>query len=132
MRWLPQAVAIALLAFYSSAFAEQAPSEPDTYRTDDYRSPVPATLKGGRVLTTDETEAIWRSGSAVFIDVLPHPPRPNLPPGTVWRETPRHNIPGSIWLPDTGYGELAASTEEYLRQGLKRATGGALDKLLVF
>lgn len=133
MRWLPQVMAIALLAFCSSALAEDAPpSEPDTYRTDNYRAPVPATLKGGRVLTTDEAEAIWRSGLAAFIDVLPHPPRPNLPPGTVWREAPRHNIPGSVWLPDTGYGELAGSTEDYLRQGLKRAAGGKLDKLLVF
>src|ERR1700754_5027688 len=133
MRWLPQMMAIALLAFCSSAFAEEAaPAEPETYRTEDYRSSVPATLKGGRVLTTDEAETIWRGGSAVFIDVLPHPPRPNLPVGTVWRETPRHNIPGSIWLPDTGYGELAASTEDYFRRGLKLASGGKLGKLLVF
>jgi PQQ-dependent catabolism-associated CXXCW motif protein len=133
MRWQQRLLAIALLAFCSSAFAENSPpAEPDTYRADNYRSPVPGTLKGGRVLTTDEAETIWRGGSAAFIDVLPHPPRPNLPPGTVWRETPRHNIPGSIWLPDTGYGELAASTEDYLRRGLKRASAGDLGKLLVF
>lgn len=133
MRRLPQMVAIALLALCLPAFAEEAPpSEPDSYRTDNYRAPVPATLKGARVLTTDEAEVVWRGRKAVFIDVLPHPPRPNLPPGTVWRETPRHNIPGSIWLPDTGYGELAASTEAYFQQGLKRASGGKLDKLLVF
>jgi PQQ-dependent catabolism-associated CXXCW motif protein len=133
MRWLPHVVvAIALIACSSASAEDGAPAEPDSYRTDNYRAPVPATLKGGRVLTTDDAETIWRSGSAVFIDVLPHPPRPNLPPGTVWRETPRHNIPGSIWLPDTGYGELAASTEDYLRQGLKRATSGKIDKLLVF
>lgn len=133
MRRLPQMVAIALLALTSFVLAEEAPpSEPDSYRTDNYRTLVPATLKGGRVLTTDDAEAIWRGGAAVFIDVLPHPPRPNLPPGTVWRETPRHNIPGSIWLPDTGYGELAASTEAYFQQGLKRASGGKFDKLLVF
>ena len=52
-------------------------------------------------------------------------PRPaNLPAGTIWREKPRLNIPGSIWLPDTGYGALAPATEDYLRAGLERLTGG--------
>ena len=41
------------------------------------------------------------------------------------------SIPGSIWLPDTGYGALAAATEDYLKQGLARATGGDKAKLLV-
>jgi PQQ-dependent catabolism-associated CXXCW motif protein len=133
MRWARRLLAVALLALGSTAFAENSsPAEPDTYRTDNYRAPVPSTLKGGRVLTTDEAETIWRGGSAAFIDVLPHPPRPNLPAGTVWREAPRHNIPGSIWLPDTGYGELADSTEDYLRRGLTRASAGDLGKLLVF
>jgi PQQ-dependent catabolism-associated CXXCW motif protein len=107
--------------------------EPDGYRTDNYRAAVPATLTGARVLTTGEAEAIWRAGTAVFIDVLPHPPKPqNLPSGTVWRETPRLDIPGSVWLPDTGYGGLAAVTENYLRRGLARATGADSTKLLVF
>jgi PQQ-dependent catabolism-associated CXXCW motif protein len=68
----------------------------------------------------------------VFIDVLPHAPKPqNLPAGTIWREKPRLNIPGSIWLPDTGYGTLAAATEDYLRHGLARASGGNSATLLV-
>ena len=99
--------------------------EPDGYRTENYRAPVPATLAGARVLTTAEAEAIWRAKTGVFIDVLPRPPKPpNLPAGTVWRDKPRLNIPGSIWLPDTGYGKLAAATEDYLRHGLARASGG--------
>src|SRR5262249_31266856 len=66
------------------------------------------------------------------LDVLPQAPRPaNLPPGTIWRDRPRRAIPGSIWLPDTGYGELAGATEEYLRAGLRRITGGDPAKLVV-
>ena len=69
----------------------------------------------------------------MFVDVLPHAPKPpNLPAGTVWREKPRRNIPGSIWLPDTGYGSLAAATEDYLRQGLDRASKSDKSTLLVF
>jgi PQQ-dependent catabolism-associated CXXCW motif protein len=93
---------------------------------------VPATLAGVRVLTTKQAEAIWRSGSAAFVDVLPRPPKPgNLPEGTIWRDRPRLNIPGSIWLPDTGYGALAAATEDYLRNGLASATRSNNVKLLV-
>jgi PQQ-dependent catabolism-associated CXXCW motif protein len=123
---------VATLAFMAPVSAQQNPPEPDEYRADNYRAPVPATLKGARVLTTAEAETIWRAGSGAFIDVLPRAPKPqNLPAGTIWREKPRHNIPGSAWLPDTGYGKLAAATEDYLRRGLERASGGDNTKLLV-
>jgi PQQ-dependent catabolism-associated CXXCW motif protein len=124
--------AIAIAALTAGAQAETLVPEPEGYRTEDYRAPVPDTLAGGRVLTTAETEAIWRAKSGVFIDVLPRPPKPsNLPAGTIWRDKPRLNIPGSVWLPDTGYGELADATENYLRQGLVRASGGNRAALIV-
>jgi PQQ-dependent catabolism-associated CXXCW motif protein len=123
---------VALLLLTIPAHAQENPPEPEGYRTDNYRSSVPATLAGARVLVTEEAEAIWRAGKAVFIDVLPRPPKPqNLPEGTIWRDKPRPNIPGSIWLPDTGYGTLAAATEDYLREGLARATGGDKAKQVV-
>jgi PQQ-dependent catabolism-associated CXXCW motif protein len=125
----------ALLVFLcgvAPAFAQETAPEPDGYRMDNYRAAVPATLAGARVLTTVEAEAIWRAKQGVFIDVLPRAPKPkDLPPGTVWRDKPRFNIPGSIWLPDTGYGKLAAPTEDYLRQGLMRISGGNKATLLV-
>jgi PQQ-dependent catabolism-associated CXXCW motif protein len=121
---------------YSAARAEEAgaapPPEPSGYRTHDYRTPTPSTLAGARVVTTDQAEVLWRDKAAMFIDVLPRPPRPaNLPPGTIWRDRPRANIPGSIWLPDTGYGELPPSTEDYLRRNVERVTRGDRAKLLV-
>jgi PQQ-dependent catabolism-associated CXXCW motif protein len=125
-------LAVALLILMLPAHAQGNSPEPAGYRTDNYRAPVPATLAGVRVLATNEAEAIWRAGKAVFIDVLPRPPKPkNLPVGTIWRDQPRLNIPGSVWLPDTGYGALAADTEDYLRGGLARASGGDKAKLLV-
>jgi PQQ-dependent catabolism-associated CXXCW motif protein len=124
---------VAMLAFATSAHAQQSVPEPDGYRSENYRTPVPATLRGARVLMTPEAEAIWRDGKAVFIDVMPRAPKPpNLPAGTIWRDTPRSNIPGSIWLVDTGYGALAAPTEAYLRRGLAQASGGDTAKPLVF
>ena len=106
--------------------------EPEHYRTEDYRAPTSATLKGARVVDTGAAEEIWKAGGAAFIDVMPHAPRPaNLPAGTIWRDKPRRNIPGSVWLPDTGYGALAPVTETYLRSGLARASGGDRTKPLV-
>ena len=129
---LAAAVAFAILGLRCAVGDEGAPPEPETYRIENYRAPTPKTLAGARVLTTDEAEELWKSGTAIFVDVLPHAPRPaNLPPGTIWREKTHMNIPGSYWLPDTGYGELAPSTEAYLRDGLRQVTGGDNSKLLV-
>ena len=132
MIWARAAVVLASLLLAVPSLAQQQISEPDGYRTENYRAPVPATLSGARVLSTQEAEAIWRAKSGIFIDVLPRPPKPkNLPEGTVWRDKPRLNIPGSMWLPDTGYGALAAPTEAYLRQGLAHASGGNRQAQLV-
>jgi len=125
-------VMIAVMALTNAALADELVPEPDSYRTEDYRAPVPDTLKGARVISTSEAAEIWRSKSGIFIDVLPRPPKPaNLPTGTIWRDKPRFNIPGSIWLPATGYGQLAQTTENYLRQGLIRASGGDRNALIV-
>ena len=68
---------------------------------------------------------MWRAGGAAFIDVLPQAPRPKgLPADVVWRDKPRSDIPGSLWLPDTGYGELASVMLDYFRRGLDKASAG--------
>ena len=122
----------AVVAVSAAACAQDAVVEPETYRTEDYRTPTPPTLRGVRVVTTAQAEEIWREKRGVFIDVMPRPPKPaNLPPATVWREKPRLNIPGSLWLVDTGYGRLAVETEAYFRDGLTRAAQGKRDALLV-
>ncbi len=124
---------LALVVFAAAAaWGGQTPPEPAGYRMSDYRGPTPATLAGARILTTAQAAALWKAGAA-FVDVLPHAPRPaNLPPDTIWREKARMDIPGSIWLPDTGYGALAAVTEKYLRDGLASASGGDRTRPLVF
>ena len=124
--------ALVVLLWAPMSVSSQDMSEPEGYRTEDYRAPTPATLTGARVITTAEAEQIWKGGDAIFLDVLPHAPSPaNLPPGTIWREKPRRNIPGSSWLPDTGYGALAPVTENYLRTNLARVTRGDRTKALV-
>lgn len=121
------------VAIMTACLIGAAPPEPLQYRMDDYRAPTPATLHGAKVLSTDEAHAVWETRQAVFIDVLPRPPRPaGLPASTIWRPKPRSDLPGSIWLPDTGYGALAPSMEAYFEQGLQRATDNQRDRMIVF
>jgi PQQ-dependent catabolism-associated CXXCW motif protein len=124
---------LALLAGLWLALAAAAAPEPEGFRTEAYRAPTPATLKGAAVLSNGEAHALWADRRAVFIDVLPQPPRPkNLPKDVVWRDKPRFDIPGSLWLPDTGYGALPAAMRDYFAAGLKKASGGDLARTLVF
>lgn len=107
--------------------------EPAHYRMEEYRAPVPQTLQGARVVTTAEVEALWRSGGAVLLDVMPQAQKPaDLPAGTIWRDPPRKDIPGSLWLANVGYGALTPETAAYFRQALEQVSRGARDKPLVF
>lgn len=126
-------IAAILAVCLVAGLAEATEPEPSDYRTDHYRGPVPATLEGGTVVDDDAAHALWMTGRVVFIDVLPRPPKPKgLPEGTIWREKPRHSIPGAIWLPDVGYGRLAAQMDGYFRDNLAEATGGDTDAPVVF
>jgi PQQ-dependent catabolism-associated CXXCW motif protein len=107
--------------------------EPDGYRMADYRAPVPATLAGARVVTTAELQTLLAAAAPVLIDVLPRPREPaNRPAGSVWRVPPREDLPGSVWLPNTGFGELSAEFEDYFRDNLARLADEAPGRPLVF
>lgn len=122
----------AALLLAAAAHAGAVP-EPSGYRMADYKAPTPATLRGAEVLTTAQAAALWRAHAAVFVDVLPQPPHPEgLPAGTIWHPKPRRDIPGSIWLPDVGYGALAPVMAAYFARNLRDASDGARDRMLVF
>jgi PQQ-dependent catabolism-associated CXXCW motif protein len=109
------------------------PSEPETYRTDIYRSPVPLTLKGATVLSSNDALKIWSEKRAIFIDVYPHPPKPaGLPQGTIWHEASHMTIENAVWLPNVGFGVLSPQFDDYFRRNLKTLTGGDQAKPLVF
>lgn len=111
--------------------AASAVREPEGYRTDHYRAPVPATLRGAMVIGTAKAKALHDAG-VPFVDVLPRAPKPKgLPAGTIWHPKPRRDIPGSLWLVDTGYGDLAPVMEAYLMDGLARVTDGDKAKPVV-
>ncbi|MEQ1719299.1 MAG: PQQ-dependent catabolism-associated CXXCW motif protein [Hyphomicrobium sp.] len=110
----------------------QKPPEPESYRMDEYRKPVPATLKGATVLTPDKASELWTSKAAIFIDVYPRAPKPpNLPAGTFWREPVHHSIENATWLANVGYGVLAPAVEEYYKVNLEKLTGGDKGKAII-
>lgn len=129
----PAAALSLCLAAGAGAVDAGAVPEPDGYRTDDYRTPVPKTLTGARVIGADEAETLLTAGSAVFIDVFPRAPKPpNLPAGTVWRDPTHMTIEGAHWLPNVGYGLLSADFETYFKSRLANLTGGDLARPVVF
>lgn len=115
-----------------AAITAPPPAEPEGYRLEAYRAPVPATLSGARVLDAAAAAELWRKGGTAFVDVLPRPPKPaSLPPGTVWRDPPHSTIPGAVWLPNVGFGAINAETEAYFRNGLSAVTRGDVNAPLV-
>lgn len=108
-------------------------AEPDGYRMENFRSGVPATLRGARVLTGDEAADLWNTNGAVFVDVYPQAPKPpNLPAGTFWRDPIHRSIEGAHWLPNVGYGALSEEMDAYFRTRLEAVAKGRRDAPLVF
>ena len=107
--------------------------EPADYRVNDYRSPVPATLKGARVIEAEEARKLIGDNGAIFIDVYPRAPKPpNLPRNTVWRDPPHMSIKDAHWLPNVGYGVLAPDVAAYFKTHLERLTGDDKSKAVAF
>src|SRR5919205_4425322 len=124
MRARERLAQLIFLAFTSFSFARDI-EEPAGYRFEPYRAPTPASLAGAATVDTLTVERMWRDGSALFIDVLPKDVKPpNLPPGTVWRDRRRDNIPGSVWLANVGYGAISDEMEDYFRRSLETLTSG--------
>ncbi len=119
----------------SLAIASEGVREPEGYRLNDYRSPVPRTLKGATVIDAGEADELWKDGKGdvLFIDVYPAPPKPSgLPKGTIWREPKHTSIKGAYWLGNVGFGVLAPKFDAYFRSGLKRLSGDDKTKPIVF
>lgn len=107
-------------------------AEPEGYRMDEYNAPTPATLEGATVVGTEEAYSLHQEG-VPFIDAMPRAPRPKgLPADALWHPKPRHHIPGSIWLVDTGYGDLAPVMEDYLLRGLEKVADDKQSPILFY
>lgn len=125
------AVAMAVMGIPAAHAGERVPI-PDGYRMGEYRAPTPSRLPGAATIDTATAAEMRAAGEAVFLDVLPAPPRP---PGREedgdWKLPPHESIPGAHWLPNVGRGALSDRAETYYREHLARLTGGTKDTPLV-
>ena len=122
--------AFSILALNDAA-AQNVPA-PDGFRMSDYRAPVPASAPGATTVDTKALQALIAGGNVVLIDVLPQPPRPaDLPETTVWVPRARQSLPGALWLPNVGFGELSDEMHRYFSAHLERLTTEMPDARLV-
>ena len=108
-------------------------SEPGGFRMDHYRAPVPETLHCATVAHTAELRKLLASTHPILIDVLPYPSPPaDSRPGLPRLPLPHDDIPGSVWLPETGRGALAPQTESWFAAQLASLTHGDKNTAVVF
>jgi quinoprotein dehydrogenase-associated probable ABC transporter substrate-binding protein/PQQ-dependent catabolism-associated CXXCW motif protein len=107
--------------------------EPEGFRMQAYRAPVPDVLTGATTVGTAALQALLEREAPILIDVLPAPRPPKDRAGArLWRDKPHANIPGSVWLPNVGYGELSAEFQAYFESNLERLSDGDRARRLVF
>lgn len=108
--------------------------EPGGYWTGPVNSPVPVTLSGGKVISNARGlhDLLKRNKGTILIDVSNAPRRPdNMAPGAPWLPLPHRAIPGSLWIPEVGTGELPASLDQYFRQKLAAVTDNDLTRPVI-
>lgn len=128
MRILPVLAAIGLMT--SAAWAEV--PVPNGYRMDNYRAPTPAVLPGARVIHTAEAQELWAGRKTVFVDAAPAVLGTGVHAGKWLPVKARNDIPGSVWLPNVGYGELSTPIEAYFRTNLARLSAGGQATLVFY
>jgi PQQ-dependent catabolism-associated CXXCW motif protein len=104
------------------------------YRDNYYRRSTPAAIDVAQTLTPQQLHQFIASGQPVLVDVLSVVVRPESAAlGFAWLPNEeRMNIPGSIWLPNVGYGELDEPMQHYFANNLHQLTQGDKNRALVF
>jgi PQQ-dependent catabolism-associated CXXCW motif protein len=112
-----------------------APPEPEGFWNGPTNDPVPNTIKGGKVIHTQDLAALLKrkDQKVVVVDVSNGPRRPDeLPITTTWLPVPHQAIPGALWIPGAGLGEPPPAVDQYLRERLAAATDTDPGRPLVF
>lgn len=114
-----------LLSYSASSDQKQTVKEPATYRTSDYRSEVPLTVAGAKVIDSAQQlqNFLRKNKDSVLLDAFPAPHKPdNFPTDELWIEPERETLPGALWLANTGLGNLPEELETLLKTQLKQLT----------
>lgn len=121
------AVAFRYLALFLSAVPE-----PEGYWTGDINSDVPATIAGGEVIYARELADLLTRERVLLIDVSNAPKRPaQMAPGAPWLPLPHDVIPGSLWIPGAGLGQIPAVIDQFFRERLVQASADNPDQPIV-
>lgn len=98
-----------------------------------FRAPTPVSVPHARTIETAELKRLVTEGRPVLVDVQSVVVRPETREfGVTWLpSTPRHHLPGSIWLPNVGYPSLEPAMDRYFRDALEAATGGDRGRAVV-
>ncbi|MGI9285634.1 MAG: rhodanese-like domain-containing protein [Pseudomonadales bacterium] len=131
-------LSIVLLTVFLSCSAiselRQTVKEPSTYRTSDYRSEVPLTVKGATVIDSAQKlqRFLHKNKDSILLDVFPAPHKPdNFPASDLWIEPERETLPGALWLANTGMGNIPEELETLLKKQLKQLTLGDKQRSVV-
>ncbi|MFO1151777.1 MAG: hypothetical protein U1E62_25660 [Alsobacter sp.] len=124
-RGLPLVLACAMVAG-GAAFAQDAFKGVDPvtgYRMGQYRAPTPLSVPGAATIDVFAVIDAQKAGT-VLLDVMAHQGGGTDPQTGEWRiQTPREDIPGSVWLPDVGVGAPGPAIERYFRAQLETLVG---------
>jgi PQQ-dependent catabolism-associated CXXCW motif protein len=118
----------AAAAVESERFSDQG------YRIARYRSPLPTQPPAGQRIDTPALERLLRESDPLLIDVLAITLRSESAGfGLAWLPAkPRQHLPGSVWLPNVGYGRLEPCLRAWFERTLHRLSGGDRQRPLVF
>lgn len=134
MKTLLTLVIISFSALTSSGVLAQKPSVSDSdvfsssgYRQTHYRAPTPSNIDNAQVLTAKELKQLIDKRPVALLDVQPSPWKH----GFFVAKEPRLHVPGSVWLPNVGYGELEKQWEDYYKTHLSKVSNGNKDYPIV-
>lgn len=116
--------------FAPLSYAEALRFDTTGYRIADYRAPVPDQAPAGRIVGAEEVEALHGRG-ALLLDVmgLRHF---RITDDGGWLVPEQHlSLPGAVWLPVVGWGQLEGWQQGYLDESLAQLTGTDMSKPVV-
>nr|WP_239685012.1 PQQ-dependent catabolism-associated CXXCW motif protein [Ventosimonas gracilis] len=99
------------------------------YRSAFYRSPTPPFAEHASTIDTAALQALLQQNpKPLLIDVYGR----TFLNGRFVEDETHANLPGSLWLANTGLAELAPSWQTYFAEHLTRITDGNFSRPLVF
>ena len=117
----------------STAVAKPGAPEPEGFWTGDDQAPLPATVRGGKVVHVQAlSKIVLASDGTLLLDVSNRPVKPaDIPEGQQWQPPLHRGIPGARWIPSVGVGAVPANIDSFFRERLAAWTGNDFERPIV-